>query len=51
MLSLITVSMKLLLVIVAVALIAATLFADYKWRRWMEARRRERDHPASGPKP
>jgi hypothetical protein len=39
--------MKLLLAIVAVLLIAGTLFADYKWRRWMEARRSQRDHPAN----
>jgi hypothetical protein len=35
--------MKLVLLIGAVLLVAATVFADYKWRRWMAARRRERD--------
>jgi hypothetical protein len=30
------------LVIVAVVLIAGSIFADYKWRQWMAARRRER---------
>lgn len=28
--------------IVAIVLIAASLFADYKWRRWMASRRQER---------
>ncbi len=35
--------MKLALAIVAVLVVAASLFADYKWRRWVEARRAERD--------
>jgi hypothetical protein len=34
--------MKIFLGILAVFLIAASLFADYKWRRWMAARRRDR---------
>ena len=34
--------MKILIAIFAVVLIAAFLFADYKWRRWMAARRRDR---------
>jgi hypothetical protein len=34
--------MKVILVIVAVVLIAGSIFADYKWRQWMAARRRER---------
>jgi hypothetical protein len=40
--------MKLLFLIVAAAVIAASLVADYKWRQWMNARRRDRDHPPSG---
>jgi hypothetical protein len=35
--------MKLILIIVAVVVIAGSVFADWKWRRWMEARRHERD--------
>jgi hypothetical protein len=35
--------MKLFLAIVVVVLVAGSLFADYKWRRWMEARRAQRD--------
>jgi len=35
--------MKLVLLIGAALLIAATVFADYKWRRWMAARSRERE--------
>jgi hypothetical protein len=34
--------MKILLGILAVLVVAASLFADYKWRRWMAARRRNR---------
>jgi len=34
--------MKSLLGILAVLLVAASLFADYKWRQWIAARRRDR---------
>jgi hypothetical protein len=34
--------MKVFLGILAVVLIVVSLIADYKWRRWMAARRRER---------
>jgi hypothetical protein len=34
--------MKVILVIVAVVLIAGSIFAEYKLREWMAARRRER---------
>jgi hypothetical protein len=36
--------MKIFLAIVVVVVTAGSLFADYKWRLWMAARRRERDH-------
>jgi hypothetical protein len=36
--------MKIFLALVAVIVIAGSLFADYKWRQWMAARRREH-HP------
>jgi len=37
--------MKLFLVILAIILIAGSIFADYKWRRWIAARRRDsNDH-------
>lgn len=39
--------MKLLLAAVAIAIIAVSLYADYKWRRWIAVRRQERDHPDS----
>jgi hypothetical protein len=35
--------MKVFLAIFIVVMIAGSLFADYKWRQWMAARRRERD--------
>ena len=35
-------AMKILLGILAVLAVAAFLFADYKWRQWMAARRRDR---------
>lgn len=34
--------MKILLGILAVIVIAASFFADYKWRQWIVARRRDR---------
>jgi hypothetical protein len=34
--------MKILLAIIVVALVAASIYADYKWRQWMAARRRDR---------
>jgi hypothetical protein len=34
--------MKILLGILAVLAVAASLFADYKWRQWMATRRRDR---------
>jgi hypothetical protein len=34
--------MKIILGILAIVVIAASLFADYKWRQWMAARRRNR---------
>ncbi len=39
--------MKLLLIIVAIALVAASVYADYKWRQWIAARRR--DHNGISP--
>ena len=38
----------LVLAIIVVVVVAASLFADYKWRKWMAARRA--DHgPDRGP--
>ena len=34
--------MKLALAILAVLLIVASLYADYKWRQWIAARKRDR---------
>lgn len=34
--------MKIFLGILAVVVIAASFFADYKWRQWIAARRRNR---------
>jgi hypothetical protein len=39
---------KVLLAIIAVFVVAASLFADYRWRRWMAARRAERHDYNSG---
>ena len=39
--------MKLLLSAFAIAIIAASLYADYKWRKWIAVRRQEREHPDS----
>jgi len=34
--------MKIILGILVVLIVAVSLFADYKWRQWMAARRRDR---------
>jgi hypothetical protein len=34
--------MKILLAIIVVLLVAASIYADYKWRQWMATRRRDR---------
>jgi hypothetical protein len=34
--------MKILLAILAAVLILASLYADYKWRQWIAARKRDR---------
>jgi len=36
--------MKLLLAIVAIVIVVASFFADYKWRRWIAARRRNQNN-------
>jgi len=38
-------TMNWLFIIVALLLVAALAFADYNWRQWVAARRRERDNP------
>jgi len=35
--------MRILLVIVAIVIIAGSIFADYKWRQWMARHQRDRD--------
>jgi hypothetical protein len=35
--------MKLALIIIVLTLIAASFYADYRWKRWMEDRKAERD--------
>jgi hypothetical protein len=32
--------MKIVLVIAAILIVAASLYADYRWRNWMAARNR-----------
>jgi hypothetical protein len=32
-----------ILIVAVLVVIAASVFADYKWRRWMASRRSERD--------
>jgi hypothetical protein len=35
--------MKIFLAILAVILVAASFFADYKWRQWLARRKSQRD--------
>ena len=37
--------MKLVFTILVAIVIAGSLFADYKWRQWMAARRRDHQDP------
>lgn len=37
--------MKLIIGLVALALVVISLIADYKWKQWIAARKQERDHP------
>lgn len=37
--------MKLAIGLAALFLVALSLFADYKWKQWVAARKQERDHP------
>ncbi|HEY3707531.1 MAG TPA: hypothetical protein VGL22_20890 [Terracidiphilus sp.] len=39
--------MKVILIICAVIVAAALVFADYKWRKWVAARRAGRDGSAN----
>ena len=41
--------MKIFLAILVVLVVAGSLLADYKWRQWMGARRRE--HNPDRPEP
>jgi hypothetical protein len=34
--------MKIVFVVVVMVLVGLSVFADYKWRQWIAARRRER---------
>jgi hypothetical protein len=38
-------AMKLAIGLVALFLVALSLIADYKWKRWIAARKQERDRP------
>lgn len=35
--------MKIVLIVVAVMVLIGSFIADYKWRQWIAARRRDRD--------
>jgi len=35
--------MKFVLILIVVVLVAVTFVADYKWRKWMEDRKRDRE--------
>jgi hypothetical protein len=41
--------LKVALAIFALVLVAVLLYADFKWRQWMYARRRERGEERDGP--
>jgi hypothetical protein len=35
--------LRVILAIVVITIIVGSFYADYKWRKWIAARRRERD--------
>jgi hypothetical protein len=35
---------KFLVVLIAAAVVVGSFYADYKWRQWVAARRRSREH-------
>jgi hypothetical protein len=35
--------MRIVLIIAVILVVAASLFADYKWRQWLARNRRDRD--------
>ena len=37
--------MKLAVIVAVVVLLALSFYADYRWKRWIAARKQERDHP------
>jgi hypothetical protein len=39
--------MKIFLVIAAILIVGASLFADYKWRQWLARHRRDRNERPS----
>lgn len=43
--------MKILAVAIVILFLAGSLFADYKWRRWIAARKAERDRYDSTGRP
>ena len=43
--------MKLALAIIVILIVAGSIFADYKWRRWMADRRRDRDQSSRSQAP
>jgi len=42
--------MRILLAVIIAIVIAGSVYADYRWRKWVEARRRERNssNPSAG---
>jgi hypothetical protein len=40
--------MKTLFAILVAVLVAASFFADYKWRQWIAARKAQRQEPVAG---
>jgi len=36
--------MKLLVGLIVALIVIASIYADYKWRQWLAARKRDRDH-------
>jgi hypothetical protein len=39
--------MKLTIIVLGIIILAVSIFADYKWHKWMTTRKREHDGPSN----
>jgi nicotinamide riboside transporter PnuC len=42
--------MRVILFLVVLVIVAASVYGDYRWKRWMTRQREERERPDSTPR-